>query len=222
MLHEIQFNLGMSISLIVAAYLILTLIIFEFAVHLIANRYLIFKKTKIFNIGCVVNIVVLAIAVTVSALLTVFVTVQSAYIICMATWWAVTGLAIAILITRIVLTVKSWKRIYEIKDALHVKVDQLANQFNIKNFKEPIINFKHSEKNKWYENIQIDFKQLSHKIETLVSTGVAFVASEIITFLETYSTTISDKRNKYAYCLFLILLDNLQKKINHEKRTIEK
>ena len=140
----------------------------------------------------------------------------------MTIWWTVAGLAIAILITRIVLTVKSWKQKHEIKDALHVMVNQLTNQFNIKNFKEPIINFKHSEKDKWCKNIEIDFKQLSHKIETLISSGVAFAASEIITFLETYSTTISDKRNRYAYCLFLILLDNLQKKISPEKKTIEK
>ena len=218
MLNEIEFNLGISISLIVAAALILTLIIVEFAAYLVANKYLIFKKAKIFNLGWIVNIVVLVIAIAVSILLTVFVTAQSAYIPCVATWWTVTGSAIAILITRTVLTIKSRKQKHEIKDALHVMIDQLANQFDIKNFKEPMINFKHSKKDKWYENIQIDFKEISRKIETLISSGVAFIASEIITFLETYSTTISNKRNKYAYCLFLILLNNLQKKINPDKK----
>ena len=51
MLQEVQFNLGISISLIVAAALILTLIIVEFASYLVTNKYLIFKKAKIVNIG---------------------------------------------------------------------------------------------------------------------------------------------------------------------------
>lgn len=222
MLQEVQFNLGISISLIVAAALILTLIIVEFASYLVTNKYLIFKKAKIVNIGWVVNVIVLVIAIAVSILLTVFVAAQSAYIPAMATWWAVTCSAIAILITRTVLTIKSRKHKYEIKDALHVMIDLLANQFKIKNFKEPIINFKRSKNDKWYENIQIEFNEISRKIETLASSGVPFIASQIITFLEAYSVTISDKRNKYAYCLFLTLLNKLQKKINPDTKTAKK
>lgn len=217
MLHEVQFNIGISISLIIAAGLVLTLTIFEFTVFLLTNRYLIFKKVKFFNIGFTVNTIVLVISLTISILLAFLAISQSAYFLSMSVWWAVAGLVIAILISRIVLTIKSWKHKCEIKDALHLSIDKLANQFNIKNFKELTINFKYSKNDKWYENIQTDFNEISHKIETLNSSGVGFIATEIITFLETHSTTISNKRNKYAYCLFLILLSNLQKKINPSK-----
>ncbi len=223
MLHEVQFNLGILISLMIAAALVLALTIFEFTVFLLTNKYLIFKKVKFFNIGFIVNTIVLVISLVISILLTfpillTFLEIsQLAYFPCMLVWWTVTCLAIAILITRTVITIKSWKHKYEIKDALHLSIDQLTNQFKIKNFKESTINFKYSKNDKWYENIQTDFNEISHKIETLNSSGVGFVATEIITFLEAHATTISNKRNKYAYCLFLILLDNLQKKINPDK-----
>ena len=217
MLHEVQFNLGILISLMIAAALVLALTIFEFTVFLLTNKYLIFKKVKFFNIGFIVNTIVLVISLVISILLTFLEISQPAYFPCMLVWWTVTCLAIAILITRTVITIKSWKHKYEIKDALHLSIDQLANQFKIKNFKESTINFKYSKNDKWYENIQTDFNEISHKIETLNSSGVGFVATEIITFLEAHATTISNKRNKYAYCLFLILLDNLQKKINPDK-----
>ena len=212
MLSNVHFNLGISISILIAGFFILTLIIFEFITYMLSNKFLIFKKDKILNFGWIINLTVLIIVLIIATLLLVISLSQTKYIPYMFIWWLVACVSLCILIIRTVLITKSKKNKYEIKNIFSISTNELANKFKIDNFNNPICNIKHIERDKWYINLKQDFNLLLHKIETIDSNNIKFIASEIITFEESYCATVFDKRNKYAFAYFLILLNNLQKK----------
>ena len=80
MIADIHFNLGISISILVAGVLILTLIIFEFITYMISNKFLIFKNPKITNFGWIINFIVLIIVLVISILLLVISLSQTKYV----------------------------------------------------------------------------------------------------------------------------------------------
>ena len=213
MIADIHFNFGISISILVAGVLILTLIIFEFITYMISNKFLIFKNPKITNFGWIINFIVLIIVLVISILLLVISLSQTKYVPYMSIWWLITWVSLCALIIRTILTTKSRKNKHEIKNIFSISVNELANKFKIKDFNNPIFNIKHIKKNKWYMHLKQNFESLLHKIDTINSNNIKIVASEIITFEETYCATVFNKMNKYAFCLFLILLNNLQKRI---------
>ena len=128
-------------------------------------------------------------------------------------WLVIACLSLSFSITRSVLIVKSKKGKYEIKNILSLKVEELAKKFKIENFKDVINNTKLSEKNTWYKNLKGNFNSLTNKIINLNKDNLTNTITEVITFEEISCSTIFSHRNKYAFCLFLTLLDSLQKKL---------
>ena len=212
MLYEIKFNLSIAISLLVTGVLILILTIFEFITYTKCNKFLIFKKQKITNFGWTINLIVLLIAISITALLFILNISQTKYLPYAIVWVIVACLSLFFLITRSILTTKSKKSKYEIKNILSLQIEELANKFKIKILKNPTYNVKHLEKDAWYKNIKENFNSLANKIANLNKDNLVHIVSEIITFEEMFCSTVFNKRNKYAFCLFLILLSNLQKK----------
>ncbi len=212
MFFEAKFNLGIAISLLITGILVLILSIFEFITFVICNKFLIFKKQKIFNMGWIINIIVLLIAISITILLFVLNTPQTKYLPYAVAWLVITFISLSFSITRSILIIESKKRKYEIKNILSLKIEELAEKFKIKSFREIINNTMFSEKNTWYKNLKDNFNSLTNKFINLNKDNLTNTITEIITFEEISCSTVFNNRNKYAFCLFLTLLDDLQKK----------
>ncbi len=213
MFFETKFNLGIAISLLITGIFVLILSIFEFVTFIKCNKFLIFKKQKIFNMGWSINIIVLLIAISITVLLFVLDTPQAKYLPYAVVWLVIACISLSFSITRSVLIIKSKKGKYEIKNILSLKIEELAKKFKIKNFRDVINNTKLSKKNTWYKNLKENFDFLTNKIINLNKDNLTNTITEVITFEEISCSTIFSHRNKYAFCLFLTLLDSLQKKL---------
>ena len=75
-----DFNLTLAIVLTVAGGLVLALLIAEFVTYLIANKFSIFKKQKIVNMGSVVNLICVILSVAIAGLLIFFYLNQPLYL----------------------------------------------------------------------------------------------------------------------------------------------
>ena len=80
MFFETKFNLGIAISLLITGIFVLILSIFEFITFIKCNKFLIFKKQKIFNMGWTINIIFLLIAISITVLLFVLDKPQDKYL----------------------------------------------------------------------------------------------------------------------------------------------
>ena len=212
-----EFNLVVAIVLTIAGVLILALLVAEFVTYIIANRFLIFKKQKIVNLGWIVNVICIVLAIALSGLLIFFYLNQLLYLGYMIFWWVIVAVAISVLIIRSLYTLKNNKKKHEVKNVLSLSPQALAQEFNITDFKNQKIEVNRKKHSKWYNGLYQIYDLFDQSIDRLTEENLVFITTQIVEFEEKFSCEIIYKRNRYTFCLFLTLLQKLHDKINSEK-----
>ena len=212
-----EFNLAVAIVLTIAGALILALLIAEFVTYIIANRFSIFKKQKIVNLGWIVNVICIILAIALSGLLIFFYLNQPLYLGYMIFWWVIVTVAISVLIIRSLYTLKNNKKKHKVKNVLSLSPQALAQEFNITDFKNQKIEVNRKKHSKWYNGLYPIYDLLDQSIDRLTEENLVFITTQIVELEEKFSCEIIYKRNRYTFCLFLTLLQKLQDKINSEK-----
>jgi len=209
-----DFNLTLAIVLTVAGGLVLALLIAEFVTYLIANKFSIFKKQKIVNMGSVVNLICVILSVAIAGLLIFFYLNQPLYLGYMIFWWVIVVICISTLIARSIYVVQINKKKHEVKNVLNISPQSLAQEFKITDFKNQSIETNRKKHSKWYNGLTQIYNLLDQGIDHVTDENLVILTTQIVEFEEKYSCEIFNKRNRYTFCLFLTLLQKLQDKIN--------
>ena len=212
-----EFNLAVAIVLTIAGGLILALLVAEFVTYIIANKFSIFKKQKVVNLGWIVNIICIVLALAILGLLIFFYLNQPLYLAYMIFWWAIVLVCITVLIIRSLYTVKNNKKKHEVKNVLNISPQALAQEFKIEDFKNQKIEENRKNHSKWYNGLYQIYDLLDQSIDRLTKENLVFITTQIVEFEEKFSCEIIYKRNRHTFCLFLTLLQKLQDKIKSEK-----
>ena len=209
-----EFNLTLTIVLIVAGGLVLALLIAEFVTYLITNKFSIFKKQKIVNMGSAVNLICVILSVAIAGLLIFFYLNQPLYLGYMIFWWVIVGISLGILIVRSIYVVQINKTKHEVKNVLNISPQSLAQEFKITDFKNQSIETNRKKHSKWYNGLTQIYSLLDQGIDHVTDQNLVILTTQIVEFEEKYSCKIFNKQNRYTFCLFLTLLQKLQNKIN--------
>ncbi|WEK83280.1 MAG: hypothetical protein L3I91_01075 [Mycoplasma sp.] len=205
---------GWIITLTVIGFLILSLMLFEFYMHIVINACSIFRVNKKVDKGFIVNTVVLIISLIAAIILLTahLAKPDEGYLFHTLVWWVISFIFICFLTIRVLITIHFNKVKLNPIVIRSLNPNELLKIFKIKDEQE-ILNHQFK-KSIWKQYLTEDLNNLKQQIKAIThnyqNQDINKIITNLVLFLEQYTISFYSFKRKYTVCIFKDLVNQFQ------------
>ena len=212
-LGNTNFNLSTSIFVVIFACLVVILAAIQLYYNCSTSKYLIFKKQKPADKVFIINLIAFILIVIVASIISAFCANEERYLPYALILWILSGILLGLIINYFVFNFKFNKRKYSVNQFLDINYKTIKSNFDLDGLsfqnKDYFLN-----KNKNFDKQLIeDYEKLLKNINDYEKSNspIDLLIADVIIFEEKYCVSLSKKKRRCAFALFLDLANELKK-----------